>query len=363
MKVVIITPTLQEYDAVGNDTMAQLGCLKETGIAAHLFAEHYTESFNGMVMSIEELDNSIKDENNAIIYHHSVYWELGEEIIERSSAKILMKYHNITPPCYFDKYGVKYFNLTKAGREQTKRFSNNGRISLYIGDSKFNNKDFEQCGVSKSRLSVLAPFNRISDFEDAGVNNALKIKLLDGRINILFVSRVAPNKGHMNLIETMREYIHLYDRNIRLNIVGFMDPGLAGFYMELNELITEYDLSDVIVFWKDLNFQDLHTFYIYSDIFLLMSEHEGFCVPILEAQFHKLPIIALDRCAVKETLGDEQILIEEPDYEFFASAINLVARDEKIKHYLIEKGYANYFQYRHEKLSLKFIDILSGLLR
>ncbi len=363
MKIVIMTPSLQKHDAVGNDVMAQFGCLKETGLDAHLFAEYCAKEFNGMVMSIEELENSIKDENNVILYHHSVYWGLGEDVIERSSAKIVMKYHNITPSNYFEKYETNYFNVTRRGGEQTTRFSNNENIFLYIGDSEFNNKDFERSGVPKSRLSVLAPFSKIGDFENAGVNRELETKLLDGGIDVLFVSRVAPNKGHKNLIETMREYVHLYDRNIRLNIVGAMDAGLSGYHMELNELIDEYDLSDVIVFWNEVDFRDLHTFYIYCDVFLLMSEHEGFCVPILEAQFHKLPIIALDRCAVKETLGDEQILIEEPDYDFFASAINLVARDEKIRHYLVEKGYANYLQYRHENLRVKFRDILSVLLR
>lgn len=362
MKIIIMTPSLQEHDAVGNDIMAQLCCLMDAGIDACLFAESHTESFNGMVMSIDEVHDLVKDESNLILYHHSVYWELGEEILESSSGKIVMKYHNITPPGYFEKYEMNYFNATKMGVEQTRRFGNIDRISLYIGDSHFNNEDFEQCGVSKSRLSVLAPFTRIGDFENAGINNELKTELLEGRINVLFVSRVAPNKGHKNLIETMREYVHLYDRSIRLNIVGFMNPALTGYYMELNELISRYDLSDVIVFWKEVSFRDLHTFYTCSDVFLLMSEHEGFCVPILEAQFHGLPIIALDRCAVRETLGDEQIIKKEPDYSFFASAINLASKNEEIRQYLVEKGYANYLKYRHENLSMKFKSIMSGLL-
>ncbi len=361
MKILIMTPSLHEHDAVGNDVLQQYYSLGEKGWESYIYAELADEPISHLTADISAVDEIILDPDNVIIYHHCVFWRQGEEIVNRTKAKLIMKYHCITPSVFFEKYNIDYVNATKPGIEQTERFVKSGKFRRFIGASEFNNRDLELYSALKSDLSTLAPFHKIEDFGHAGINVRLKEELSNGGLNVLFVGRVVPNKGHKHLIATIREYVNRYDRNIHLNIIGYIDPGLNGYYVELNELITENGLSKVISFRQGVSLQDLHTFYSYSSIFLLMSDHEGFCVPILEAQYHKMPIIALDRCAVKETLGDEQIIIDEPDYELFAAAIHIIGKDETIRQYLVERGYDNFKKYQNRILSDKLAEKIKKL--
>jgi len=123
-------------------------------------------------------------------------------------------------------------------------------------------------------------------------------------------------------------------------------------------MIDAYKLSDIITFRNTVSFEDLNTFYRGSDIFLLMSEHEGFCVPVLEAQYHRLPVIALERSAVTNTVGDNQITFKEPDYRLFASAIRTVAQNKIFRYYLTDEGYKNYLKYEESVLCEKLLKII-----
>lgn len=358
MKILIMTPSLHKHDAVGNDVLQQYSSLGEKGWETYLHAEMPDEPFAHLSADISDVLEIIRDPDNVVIYHHCVFWRLGEELVNEAKAKLIMKYHCITPPVFFEKYNADYVNATKPGIEQTERYVKGGRFRHFIGDSGFNCGELERCGAVKSELSTLAPFHKIDDFGHVGINAGLGEELSSGRLNVLFVGRVAPNKGHKHLISTIKEYVNRYDRDIHLNIIGHIDPGLNGYYNELTDLITENDLSNEITFRRGVDFRDLHTFYSYSSMFLLMSEHEGFCVPILEAQYNKLPIIALDRCAVKETLGPDQVIAEEPDYEFFAAAIHTVGKNDAIRRYLVERGYENFKRYRNRMLSDKLSAII-----
>ncbi len=191
----------------------------------------------------------------------------------------------------------------------------------------------------------------MNDFDNVKIDTTLKEQLNDGVLNLLFVGRVAPNKGHVHLIETIRRYKEVYGNNIHLNIIGSIACELKGYYKELKELINDYDLNDMISFYDHVTFEQLNTFYATADLFLLMSEHEGFCVPILEAQYHNVPIIALDRAAVKETLGDEQLIYEKIDYDIFASAIYTLTTDKEMHTYLAKQGYNNFLKYEGDKIA------------
>jgi glycosyltransferase involved in cell wall biosynthesis len=93
-----------------------------------------------------------------------------------------------------------------------------------------------------------------------------------------------------------------------------------------------------------------------------MSEHEGFCVPILEAQYHNIPIIALDRAAVKETLGIEQLIYEKVDYGIFSSAIYTLITDIEIHTYLAKQGYNNFLKYETGKISERMLNAVQNII-
>ncbi len=361
MKIVILTATLQQGDAIGNDLFREYLILKKRSFDVYLYSENYDAFYASHVIKQGDLNNIISFRNNVLIYHHGIYWAQGQEIINNAKCKVLMKYHNITPPQFFEKYNDVYYNATKLGRQQTEQFVRSGKFNHYLADSEYNAMDIEEYGVPKERIKILAPFHLISDFSDARINDSLLRKLNDDKINVLFVGRVAPNKGHKHLIRVIKEYTRFYDRKIRLNIIGGLDPALNGYHKELAHLVDQHNLSELIHFKRKINFNDLYTYYSTSDIFLLMSEHEGFCMPILEAQYNKLPIVALDRCAVRGTLGDEQVIFSDLDYSSFAVAINTLVNDNRYREYIIKKGQENYLKYDNVLLADKFLDIIKEI--
>jgi len=363
MKIYLLTPALSVDDAVGTNIIHEYSVLRDHGYQAKLYATHCDDSFKSHLIDKRALERSIQEEDALILYHHSIYWEEGEYLLRTAKCRVVLRYHNITPNDFFKQYSDFYRDLVIKAREQTIVFTKCGKINHYIADSEFNAEELIAQGVPKSDITVIAPFHRIADFESLHVNLHLLETLLDGKINVLSVSRIVPNKGLHHALLTVERYVDYYGPDIRFNIVGGVDSYLMNYFNELSDSVNQKGLSSFIQFQGKVNIVDLHTFYLASHVYLLLSEHEGFCLPILEAQYHKLPVIALERGAVKKTIGEQQLVSKDLDYDFFAAAIQVVARNNDYRNYLADAGYRNYSKYLIPALSDQFMRIIDGIKR
>ncbi len=346
-------------DAVGYDILEEYNTLSSYGYQVYLYAEVFEpdllrDDFN--IIDFKTLNNKLKNKENILIYHHANYWEEGNAILNSAECRIIVKYHNITPGKYYESYYPHGADNCNRGREQTKDITSSYKASVFFADSKYNAKELIELGVNESRVSVQIPFTRVIKLSSINIDEKLYYKLKSNKtINVLFVGRVAPNKGHKHLIETIKSYIDNFDKNIHLNIIGGMDPNLKTYYLELQNLIKSYGLNDFISLKGAISDKELKTYYVASDAFLLISDHEGFCIPIIEAQYHKLPVVALGKTAVKDTIGDEQLVFDEVDYLSFAAALKIIKDDIKVKEYLIEKGLQNYRKYHNGIIAKNFL--------
>lgn len=360
MTVLIATPSLLPNDAVSNDVLQLRAFLVETGETVLLFAEFCHDSLRNLTVKYSDFVLDLKREENTLIYHHSVYWEIGEDLVRLAKCRVFMKYHNITPSKFFS-YDPLRSSITAQGREQTRRFIQNSKFQLYISDSRFNSEELLACGAPAEASHIIAPFHRVHDFDRIPVNEGLKKKLeQDGRKHVLFVGRVAPNKGHKHLIQTLSRYVDFYGANICLHVIGGILAGDGPYLREIEDLIEKLSLADLVQFHDKLSFQDMHTFYDSCDAFLVMSEHEGFCVPILEAQYHRLPVVAWDHCAVGETTGREQLVMRDLDYDAFAVALYKVMHDKNLQERLISAGESNFQRFEAPLLLKKTRELLYG---
>ena len=359
MKIVLVNSVINENDAIGNDIIKQFECLRNNGFKVFLYSEFVCEKHKEHLLSWIEFNQLIRDTDNLIIYHHGTYWNIGEEILAYAQCKIYFRYHNVTPSCFFEQYSYIHSEACKAGRLQAENFVRSNKVCKFLPASTYNGNELIAYGANANDVTVIPPFHMLHDFDSSILNRELANELPEGKINLLFVGRVSPNKGHQHLIETVRTYIDLYDANINLNIVGGVDADLVEYYDDLVAIVKFYHLDEVVHFRQKVDFKDLHTFYTCSDIFLLMSEHEGFCVPILEAQYHKLPVLALARCAVKETLGVNQLTIDQCDYVSFASAIYVIGNNNMYQKYLVENGNNNLGRFNASRLTSKLIEAIN----
>ena len=275
-----------------------------------------------------------------IIYHHSQYWELGEELIHHSACPIVFKYHNISPAHFFKPYFEQYHNVCAQGREQTKVFAASTRHS-WLSDSNFSKQELAEDGLEPDRIRVVPPFNRVSQL----LQLQSKATYNSDIIELLFVGRTSPNKGHLHLLRVACVLMSEFGRPIKLRIVGALDPALNSYYDHIVRHISDLGLGDHAEILPHCGDNELIELYRRSHLYVCLSEHEGFNVPITEAQAVGLPVLGAGAGATGETAGPGQLFSEVPrsaeaDY-FYASLIEEVFTDKNLRAQLTLAGEHN----------------------
>jgi glycosyltransferase involved in cell wall biosynthesis len=160
---------------------------------------------------------------------------------------------------------------------------------------------------------------------------ALEKILGDGLINILFVGRIVPNKkieDHIRLAEIYKRYVDAYYRFI---FVGRYD-GVPRYFAQIQALVNEYqNLPDRFWFTGSVPDEDLAAFYRWADVYVSLSEHEGFCVPLVEAMAADVPVLAYAAGAVPETLGGAGVLFSPKDLELAAETMGMLVYDRQMR--------------------------------
>lgn len=352
---IIMHQTVASHDAIGNDIEYMYNILSNHALT-YVYAEN---RLNNNVEYIDEKNfiEEVAKKETVVIYHHSVLWTKGQELLERVAGKIIFKYHNITPAHFFENQNDFLFELCDKGRKQTKVLEETFNDSLWVSDSFYNAEDIAI--VPKHRQAICPPFHKTEEWIATKPDEAILNKLIKSdTCNLLFVGRVAPNKGHDFLLDIVAKYNYIYDKKIKLYVIGKFDEGLPKYNMAIREKIIQYGIQEYVEFVGEINDAILVSYYLGCDFYVCASEHEGFCVPIIEAQRLGLPIIALGECAVPETIGNNQLILDK-DLDKFISAIKITFSCPKYRDYLIQKGMENYIKrFSYKKIEEQFIDIL-----
>ena len=296
-----VLPNLGYGDAIGNHTVWIRDRLQSQGYHSEIYAKHVSPEMisESFVYSSPDLI----EESAAVIYHHSIGSEITPWVCEHKGPKALI-YHNITPPKYFAPYSKEFASFLERGHEELRVLAKYFPISA--GDSKFNAEDLKN---SNFRNPVVVPLSIDPSKWAFQPDEAVMSQFQDGRTNIIFIGRVVPNKRHEELIYFLKFWL-IQDPNARLIIVGTDD--ITSTYLKcLNVLAKKLRVDHAVVFTGHVNDAQLLAYYRCASIFLCLSEHEGFCVPVVEAMWFDIPVIAYDCTAVGDTMGDAGILIKD----------------------------------------------------
>ena len=333
---ILMHETVKGYDAIGNDIELMYKIINEKH-KCYVYAIHQLNKSLKYITE-DKLDEYLQSEDTVIIYHHSTLWEHGFEKIKRARGKVIIKYHNITPEKFFEPYNVGYYNQCRDGRKMTLTMQKELPDAFWVSDSRFNAEDLTD--VDKSRMAICPPFNKIEEWHKARPDAEILDKLKnEDCLKLLFVGRIVPNKGYFMLLNILRDYCSYYDRNIKLRIVGRFDTAVFGFKEIILDLIRSYNMEDLVEFIGEVNDNTLMAYYKGSDVMLCCSEHEGFCVPVIEAQSLGLPVVARSMCAVPDTIGQDQLLFGE-DTRDYVAALHYIRNNDVSA--LKEAGLRNY---------------------
>ena len=370
MKIIQLLPTVSYGDAISNYAFEIKKVIENMGIDTEIYAE--ISGKNLPVRNVSELKflsspdisqnilsnmtkYNIISEDDILIYHMSTGTDINFSINRLPCNKIMI-YHNITPYEFFRPYNRELFALTSYGYKGLRYLNNT--FSLCIADSEYNKSQLIEYGYNCNIkvCPILIPFRKYKSSQDISVME----RYSDNITNIIFVGRIAPNKKHEDIIKTFYFYKKINPES-RLILVGSW-AGTETYYGRLKKYVEMLNLSDVI-FTGHVDFSEIISYYRVADVFLCMSEHEGFCVPLVEAMFFNVPIIARDAGAVPETLGDSGIIVPDNEPIRTAGIIHEVVNNENLRQDIINSQRKRLRNFSYGKTSGKLKKILTDFIK
>ena len=357
MKILQLLPTISYGDAIGNEALVFYGFLKDLRAETGIYAENIDKRVRDKadVHIYRELPKLSKED--ILIYHFSTGWEPLPKILDKLSCQKVMIYHNITPESFFEPYDEKNTLLARQGLQQL--VDNVNKFDYCLSNSKFSQIHLESVG-GKIPIRPMPLLIDFSDFEREPEAEVLS-KYDDDRTNILFVGRLAPNKCQHDIIETFVRYKEEYDEKARLFLVG--SPADRAYATYVKERAEDSGYAEDIIFPGHIPFSHILAYYRLADLFLCLSEHEGFCVPVLEAMKMKVPFLGFDACAVPETMGEAGVLIREKNFSDIAALMHELMEDPRRRREIVKKQEARLKDFAYEKLAKEYRDIFSGWMK
>jgi glycosyltransferase involved in cell wall biosynthesis len=321
-------PAAHRGDAIGDSARRVREMLRRAGHQSDIYALTIDEVLRGDVLPFSDPGSRAGD---ITIFHFALPSPMSEAFRSLGGVRIL-QYHNITPAGFFAPYDPQLFRLAALGRQELASLA--GQVDLALGDSEFNRLELEELGFVRTGVFPIAvDTERITRGPRLP---ALENILSDGLINILFVGRIVPNKrieDHIRLAEQYKRYIDSYYRFI---FVGRYD-GLPRYYNAIRAMILQYRmLPDRFLFPGAVTDGELAAYYRWADVYVSLSEHEGFCVPLVEAMAADVPVLAYAAGAVPETLGGAGLVFAPRDLEFAAEMVGSLVYDRDVRTDIIQ---------------------------
>jgi glycosyltransferase involved in cell wall biosynthesis len=327
-------PTLAPRDAVGNHTVGTWRALRRAGVPGRIWAEYVHRDLLGAARHYRGYRRRlprIGQPRRALLYQASTGTDGLVDFLLGRPEPMALCYHNITPPEFFDLYDATSAERSRRGREELRRLI--PRATATFADSEFNAGELRSFGAQD--VAVVLPYTGTGSA--AKPDPAHEQHLLAGKkgIDLLFVGRMMPHKGVMHLLRVAAALRAGGDAPVRLFLVGADGPRF--FMATIRRLQEVLRLDDTVFITGSLPEGQLAAHYATADLFLCLSEHEGFCIPLVEAMRSGLPIVAYDAGAVGETLAGTGVLLGTLDALVAAEAVHRVMADQALGRQLRER--------------------------
>jgi len=316
-------PAAHRGDAVGDNARTMRDLFRAWGHESEIYALSRDEDLTEDVRLWGGVESR---QGDVTMLHYAVPSPMSAALTTLPGTRVL-HYHNVTPAHFFAPFDAGIARMAAAGRTELATLA--GKVDLALGVSDYNRQELERLGFAPTGvLPLLVDTERL---RSARPVPALERLLSDGLVNILFVGRVAPNKkieDHIRLAEVFKRYVDVYYRFI---FVGKYDA-VPRYYAAIRGLIAEFQmLPDRFWFTGPVPDEELAAYYRHAHAYVSLSEHEGFCVPLVEAMAMDVPVLAYGAAAVPETLGGAGVTFAPKDLEFAAELLGGLIYDEPFR--------------------------------
>ncbi|MCB0117271.1 MAG: glycosyltransferase family 4 protein [Caldilineaceae bacterium] len=326
-------PTLTYGDAIGNYALALRSLFREWGYESQIYAERWHPRLAKDCLPFQEY-KKVSHPDNLVLLHYSIGGEINEYALSLAE-QVVVCYHNITPPHFF--YSVNG-ELARQLHDARRHLASIAGQAPAIADSLYNAQELEEMGFDV--LGVTAPvigtLERLAAQVESAQAAEIRRRYEDGDMfDWLCLGRISPNKCVHDVINAFY-YYHTWIRSTsRLFIVG-TGEGLEPYVDSLHDLVSQLGLDGAVIFAGHCDDEALPAFYDMADVYINLSEHEGFGVPLLESMSHELPIIAHAVTAVPYVLGDAGVHIHQKDPAIIAEIVHELEINETLRRQIID---------------------------
>jgi glycosyltransferase involved in cell wall biosynthesis len=335
-----ILPQLSPRDAIGTEALLIQGLLKQNGIGGEIFFDERGDK--AFAQPFDHLKNAPgRNSATVCLYHFSVGSAIPFRLLELG-CKTWSRYHNITPGYFFNKPLERQAQMAcNLGRRQIPIV---GLLSeAILSDSHYNAAEIAPYTSAKT---AVIPVFRDYDLLVSKSKTVSRFIKADGKKTILFVGRICPNKAQHDLIELLAIDKKFGTKNSRLLLVGgfyshdFKDA-IVGFACDLGLNVSiggQIDWTADIIIPGSISDDEMAACYRDADVFVSLSDHEGFGVPLVEAMSFGLPILAHRSSAVTETIGNAGLTIDKSDKISLLRDLERIIQDDGLRTELNQKA-------------------------
>ena len=316
-----VMATLGYGDAIGHEALGIQRVLRRAGYPSDIYVQTADPRLESSTEDYRDL--IVQSHPDNVLVHHFSIGSKASRVAFALPDRMVLVYHNITPPSYFIGVNPQLVQQCFSGRRELRAYA--ARCDLALGDSEFNRQELEHLGFARTGvLPVVPSFAHLDGEPDTMVSTEFD----DDRTNILFVGRMIPNKRIDDVIRFFQAYRLKYNRHSRLILVG-AHSGFEEYVASLYDLIRTLRVPDVHLIGHVSN-EELTALYDVADLFLSASEHEGFCVPLVEAFYKRIPVVAYAATAVPATMDGGGVLYDRKDPRHVASIIHTMVSESAL---------------------------------
>jgi len=355
-----VLPVLGRRDAIGAHTLALRDALRAAGFGSDVYYGRCDPDVAAEGHPIAELGRPAPQ--RWLLYQSSIGSPVCDVVLARPEPKLL-NYHNITPAALLAPWAPEVGSEVRLGRMQLARMAAYARLAVAV--SKFNEQELVAAGYTDTTVVPL-----LIDMTTAGagadprtIQSLADAKAVaGGGADLLFVGKVSPHKAPHDLVKMLHVLRRSFDPRARLHLVGTF-PARHGerYRTALTAYVERLGLDRAVHLTGSVSPGVLEAYYQSADVFVCASEHEGFCVPLIEAMGHGVPVVAYGSTAVPETVGTGGLVLGSKDPSHFAAAVARVLDDADLRALLATGAAERVASFAKERSARRFVDVISAV--
>ena len=352
--------TFAGRDAIGMHTLRLRKLLRDAGFESDIYALDTHDDVRAQALDPRTFRDRVRGRVDPwILYHFSIGSPLFD-FARGLDVPLALDYHNITDAKYFWRWEPRAATTMMEGRRQLALAAPAVRFAL--ADSEFNERELIELHCPRTAVApILIDFADYDRPPDPALLARRNRARAEGGSDWLTVGRVAPNKCQHDVLLAFAVYRRIHDRRARLTFVGGQSAGL--YWRALHQLAEDLDVADAVTFADTVSHEELRAYYRTSDVFVLLSEHEGFNVPVLEAMHCGVPVVAYASTAVPGTVGDGGLLLTDKDPVVVATAVERLRSDESLRRVLVTAGHERVDHFSIARTGPRVLEALTTFMK